>query len=138
MFTVLMPIDGSEARGAAQADAVVALPHAADDVQVTLLHVFDDEDRADTTTPKQLNGGRMANSRLTEAGISIEEMSRAGDPATQILAAAAELDPDYIVLGGRKRSPLGSLLFGSVTQAVVLDADRPVTITGGAKEETAG
>ena len=133
-----MPIDGSETHGVAQADAVVALPHAADEVRVTLLHVFDEEERAKTTKPAQLDGGRAANDRLREARIAVEQVSRFGDPATEILAAAADLDPDYIVLGGRKRSPLGSLLFGSVSQAVVLDADRPVTITGGAAEGTAG
>jgi nucleotide-binding universal stress UspA family protein len=133
MFTVLMPVDGSESRGTAQADAVVRLPHAADDVRVVLLYVFEDRTEAGRTSPKQIEGGRAAHGRLRGAGVSIDELSRVGDPATEILAAAAETDANYIVLGGRKRSPLGSLLFGSVTQAVVLDADRPVAITGGAK-----
>lgn len=138
MFTVLLPIDGNEEHGAAQADAVAVLPNAVETVEVTLLYVFDDEDRAEVTAPKQINGGRAAHNRLMDAGVSVEEMSRVGDPAAEILAAAAEVDADYIVLGGRKRSPLGSLLFGSVSQAVILDADRPVTITGGKAERQSG
>ncbi|SFR42840.1 universal stress protein [Halogeometricum limi] len=132
MFEVLMPIDGNEERGYAQAEAVAALPAAAE-ITVTLLHVFSDRDRAETTNPRQINGGRAAYERLTEAEIGVEELVRVGDPATEILAAAKELNVDAVVLGGRKRSPLGSLLFGSVTQEVVLDADRPVTITGGVR-----
>ena len=133
MYQVLIPVDGSASRGGAQAETVIALPNAADNVQGTLLHVFDDEDRAETTSPQQLSGGREAANRLRDAGVTVEQLSRVGDPAAEILATADEIDADLIVLGGRKRSPLGSLLFGSVTQAVILDAERPVTITGGEK-----
>jgi nucleotide-binding universal stress UspA family protein len=34
------------------------------------------------------------------------------------------------VMGGRKQSPTSKLLFGSVTQNVILQTDRPVTVTG--------
>jgi nucleotide-binding universal stress UspA family protein len=133
MYDVLMPIDSSESRGTAQAGAVGELPCAAEEIRVTLLHVFADEDREEKTVPKQIRGGSAARSRLEEAEVEIREVSRVGDPATEILATAQEEEIDHIVLGGRKRSPLGSLLFGSVSQAVVLDAERPVTITGGAE-----
>lgn len=131
-----MPVDGSESRGNAQAKAVAALPHASGDIRVTLLHVFDDEETAETTTPRQLHGGRAAYSGLREAGVSVDQLSLIGDPAAEILGAADDIAADSIVLGGRKRSPLGSLLFGSVTQEVVLDADRPVTVTGGERESS--
>lgn len=49
-----------------------------------------------------------------------------GDPADQILALADSIDARFVVLGGRKRSPTGKALFGSVTQSVILSADRPV------------
>jgi len=133
MYEILMPIDSSEARGKKQAETVAELPGAAEELQVTLMYVFDDEDREETTSPNQIRGGKAAETRLEEAGVVVREESRVGDPATEILAVADELDVDHLVLGGRKRSPLGSLLFGSVTQAVVLDSERPVTITGGEK-----
>lgn len=51
--------------------------------------------------------------------------------ADTILDYAQRVDARYIVLGGRKRSPVGKAVFGSVTQAVILNADRPVvTIQG--------
>lgn len=130
MFRVLMPIDGNESRGAAQADAVRAMPNASEGIEVTLLHVFDDGDQADTTSPRQIPGGREAYDRLTDASIRVEQESRNGDPAAEILAAAEEINADHIVLGGRKRSPARSALFGSVSMEVMRNANRPVTITG--------
>ena len=49
-----------------------------------------------------------------------------GEPVEEILAAANEHDARYLVIGGRKRSPVGKAIFGSVTQSVLLNADRPV------------
>lgn len=147
MYRVLMPIDSSESRGTAQAEAVVAMPAAAEKIEVTLLYVFDEDvsmseasltrseqgQREDDTSPEQILGGRAAGNVLEETGVAVELLSRFGDPATEIIAAAEETDADCIVLGGRKRSPGQSLVFGSVSQAVLLGADRPVTITGGEK-----
>lgn len=133
MYSVLMPVDSSEARGAAQAKAVEALPSASEEVLVTLLYAFEDDDREGETAPRQIPGGSVAYDRLQEAGIPVEQVSRVGDPAAEILDVAEEIDADHVVLGGRKRSPARSLLFGSVTQAVLLDADRPVSVTGGEK-----
>ncbi len=48
------------------------------------------------------------------------------DPAEQILDAAAEAGAELIVLGTRKRTPVGKFLLGSTVQRVILDADCPV------------
>lgn len=134
MYRVLLPLDISEARTAAQVDAVSSLPSEPESVEVTLLHVFDDRETAETTSVRQLPAGSMAEERLRSSRIAVDTMTRHGDPATQIIEAAEEVEADMIVLGGRKRSPLGSLLFGSVSQAVTLDSTRPVLVTGEAKE----
>jgi len=133
MYTVLMPVDGDEKRTVAQAQMIVELPHAAETVDVILVHVFEDLEQAETTDPSQVGASKQAKTTLTEAGIEVEEESRQGNVATEIVAVADEADADLIVLGGRKRSPLGSALFGSVSQDVMLEAERPVAITGEVK-----
>jgi nucleotide-binding universal stress UspA family protein len=130
MYHVLVPIDTDEDRAVAQARAVQNLPGARGDIAVTLLHVIKDAEGPVSTTPDQTPAGRAALETLREAGIGADQMSRGGDPAEEIVQIAREIEADAVVLGGRKRSPLGSLLFGSVTQAVILDADRPVMVTG--------
>jgi nucleotide-binding universal stress UspA family protein len=51
---------------------------------------------------------------------------RVGNPAKEILDEAERLDARYIIVGGRKRTPIGKAVFGSITQSVLLNADRPV------------
>lgn len=50
----------------------------------------------------------------------------AGSRDQSILDAANDVDARYLVIGGRKRSPTGKALFGSITQTVLLEADLPV------------
>jgi nucleotide-binding universal stress UspA family protein len=138
MYRVLVPVDTDEDRAVAQARAVQNLPGGRGDVAVTLLHVIEDADGPVSTTPDQVPSGRAALETLREAGIGADQVARGGDPAEEILQVAREVDADAVVLGGRKRSPLGSLLFGSVTQAVILDADRPVMVTGDTVPPVAG
>lgn len=55
-----------------------------------------------------------------------EVVALVGDEATSIVQYAEECDARYVVMGGRRRSPLGKVMFGSVTQSVLLNIDRPV------------
>ena len=48
------------------------------------------------------------------------------DPAEELLNAAEERGADFIVIGLRRRSPVGKLLLGSNAQRVLLDAACPV------------
>jgi nucleotide-binding universal stress UspA family protein len=56
----------------------------------------------------------------------VHHEGRVGDVVEEILAAANKHDARYIVIGGRKRTPAGKALFGSATQSILLNADRPV------------
>jgi len=55
-----------------------------------------------------------------------EPVGLAGDPAEAVLEHSREVDADYIVVSGRKRSAVGQAVFGSFTQQLLLEADRPV------------
>lgn len=53
-------------------------------------------------------------------------VGRIGDPATEVVAYAEEQDARYILVSPQQRSQTGKILFGSVAQSVLLNADRPV------------
>lgn len=52
-----------------------------------------------------------------------------GDPATSIIEYADDHDARYVVVGGRKRSPAGKAVFGSVSHDVIMNARSPTVIT---------
>lgn len=56
----------------------------------------------------------------------VETVGRVGDPVEEVHAVADDLEASYVVIGGRKRSPTGKAIFGSRTQSILLNADRPV------------
>ena len=51
---------------------------------------------------------------------------RVGKPEDQVRSTAEEVDARYVVIGGRNQSPVGKAMFGSTTQSILLDSDRPV------------
>ena len=50
------------------------------------------------------------------------------DPPVAILDEAERLAASLVVIGSRKRSPVGKFLLGSTTQRVLLDAHAPVLV----------
>lgn len=140
MYRVLMPVDSNEDRAVTQAEFIASLPED-DDIEVTLLYVFGDETVPEEwqryKTAERIGSVRRARERLEDAGITVNVLDESGEAATDIIEEADALDVDLIVLGGRKRSPAGKVLFGSVTQRVLLNTDRPVVVTGTRPESPA-
>ncbi|WP_139977816.1 universal stress protein [Nocardioides litoris] len=77
-----------------------------------------------TATPDELAD---LQARVAAAGVpaTVEQVCDP-DAAGTVLARAAELDASLIVIGVRKRSPVGKLLLGSVSQSVILESEVPV------------
>ncbi len=65
----------------------------------------------------------------SELDSGYEAVGLVGDPADRIVDYASEQDARYIVVAGQKRSPTGKVIFGSVTQSILLTADCPVVST---------
>ena len=153
MYRILLPVGADVSRAQAQAEAVLDLPNAEADVFVDVLYVHEDVDVADA---EWVAGGfsetyeeEMAEIRdrqrlptavetvgdaLEDGGVEFAIHEATGEPANVILSTADERDSDAIVIGVRDRTPVGKVLFGSVTQAVVLGSDRPVTVVPAAED----
>ena len=58
--------------------------------------------------------------------VPYETIGRIGKAAEEINKYADKQDARYVVTGGRKRSPTGKALFGSVSQRILLNSPRPV------------
>lgn len=63
-------------------------------------------------------------SQLDASGVPYEIATPANDldPGEELVATAERVDADFIVIGLRRRSPVGKLLLGSNAQRVLLDA----------------
>ena len=133
MYQVLVPVGDSIDRGLSQAEFVAGLPQAGAEVRATLTHVLqtDGSDLPEPmATPSRVRSVRVVRDHLQEAGIHTDIEEAEVPPAAGIRALVEEVDADLIVMGGRKRSPTGKVLFGSVTQSVLLNTDRAVAVTG--------
>lgn len=131
MYHVVIGIDDDADRALACVRAVSDLPGDASEKEVTLIHSFTNNPSGASAT--QIHSVREASEFLEERGIDYDVNESSGDPAEVIIEFAEEEDADLIVTAGRKRSPAGKALFGSVTQTVILNSDRPVMVTGETK-----
>jgi nucleotide-binding universal stress UspA family protein len=115
---------------AGPADATVVITHvfARDgfDERVDALH-FDRENVSADDVAARYAPVRELAAALDEAGVDYEIRGALGDYAEKVVAAAEEHDTDMVLVGGRKRSPTGKAVFGSVAQEVMLSAPCPVT-----------
>ncbi len=132
MYTVLVPVDEDEARAVAQADYVARLADDGDPVQATVLHVVPAIEHSPDyeVTFGDVGAAVRAADRLEAAGVSVTRRVDVGFVDETVVDAAAELDADEVVVGGRKRSSVSKAVLGSTAQDVLLSVDRPITVTG--------
>ena len=71
---------------------------------------------------------KEVNDELDKAGVEheVRQLVRGMDPAEDLVNVAAEVGAEFIVIGLRRRSPVGKLILGSNAQRVLLDAPCPV------------
>lgn len=132
MYKILVAIDDKDEHVAAQMDAIEDMVAVSDETVVYLIHVFTDNQSG--ASIHQIEGVRDAKQRLESLGLEVRLVETSGDPAEEIRKYAEEYDVNQICVGGRKRSPTGKALFGSVTQDVILGTAKPVLVCGVKKE----
>ena len=94
-------------------------------------HALDDERRA-----RLAEIAERGAAELSRAGLSATVELRDGDPADQLIRAAAAVGADLIVVGSRGLSTLPRLLLGSVARKVLLHAPQSVLVVREARERT--
>jgi nucleotide-binding universal stress UspA family protein len=120
----------------------VALREAARQAQLrstnlAVIHVVESVD-LDVTDAHRAGLGDQIEKALTENGMSEVPWDLQLTPGNNqdiaeiVLGFATQVHADILVIGARRRSPVGKLLLGSVTQTIILDADIPVIVV---KEE---
>ncbi len=67
-------------------------------------------------------------SQLTGAGVEheVRQLVRGMDPADDLIQVAKDVGADFIVIGLRRRTPVGKLILGSNAQRILLYAPCPV------------
>lgn len=126
MYSIVVGIDESEERATAQARELLEMPTDPADVQITVVHAFQENPAGASVA--QVGSVRRFVDLLEAEGFAVELQEAGADPAPAITALADEVDADLLVLAGRKRTPTGKVLFGSVTQAVILETNRAVLV----------
>jgi nucleotide-binding universal stress UspA family protein len=75
--------------------------------------------------------------RLGEAGVQVEvrQLVRGKEPAEDLVETAESSHADLIVIGLRRRTPVGKLILGSNAQRILLDATCPVLAVKATSED---
>lgn len=84
---------------------------------------FDSDDAIESESQLQ-----EVKSELAGHGVEhdVRQLVRGMDPAEDLVNVASEVGAEMIVIGLRRRSPVGKLILGSNAQRVLLDAPCPV------------
>lgn len=135
VYDALLAVDDDGEQASLIAESVLGLPGDPEEISALVLNVLEsdsDEEGEASDTPDLSEAESVPASvtdvvdRLEDAGVTVGTRRERGDPATEILSVAQEIDADGIVLSGRHRTPTGKALFGNTTQSVLLQAERPV------------
>lgn len=94
------------------------------------LLVLASERAPDPRKARGVTDHRPLQERLEETGLAFElrTVPKRDDPADDILDAVEHDDVDLVVLGIRKRTPIGKILLGSTSQRVAIESPVPVVM----------
>lgn len=70
----------------------------------------------------------IVQTKLSKLGLEheVRQLIRGNEPAEDLISVAEEENAEFIVIGLRRRTPVGKLILGSNAQRILLDATCPV------------
>ena len=80
---------------------------------------FDDESTQAAEAELQRVADELGGNGLE---LEVRQLVRGNEPAEDLISVANETDADLIVIGLRRRTPVGKLILGSNAQRILLDA----------------
>ena len=93
---------------------------------IVLINISRGEPRVDADFARG-RGVQEVTERLRESGVSFEVRQTVGENISEaVLFEAEQAAATTLVLGIRRRSPVGKILMGSVAQSILLDSPIPV------------
>jgi nucleotide-binding universal stress UspA family protein len=138
-MVIVAAVDRSDRASAVVREAATLAGHVGTDLHV--VHVLDQTTFIELERTTVSESGRpvgMDEVRSTAATIAaeaaegiteeFEAVGLVGNVAGQLVDYADRNDAHYLVIAGRKRSPVEKLLLGSIAQKVLLNATRPVVM----------
>lgn len=102
--------------------------------ELAVLHVTDSALDADTTEAYRLGVADAIERALgtdSPVGWQLHLRTAAADVGEQVVDLVDEVGADLLVIGARRRSPVGKALLGSVTQTIILQVNVPVLVVKG-------
>ena len=84
---------------------------------------YDDDTSARTSDDMDALEAKLRASGLT---FQVRQLVRGFEPAEDLIGVAEDSGADLIVIGLRRRTPVGKLILGSNAQRILLDAPCPV------------
>jgi nucleotide-binding universal stress UspA family protein len=87
-----------------------------------------DEDSIRAEMVAEIQGSMQALAERHFSGLPVHLRIREGDVATEIVATAAEMGADYLVVGTEGRGSLMQLIVGSTSHSVLTRAPCPVLV----------
>jgi nucleotide-binding universal stress UspA family protein len=140
--TVMLAVGSRDAERTGRLAGLVADIAGPTGADVVLLHAFTQEEFDEDVesldyefsgspgaddVARRLSVVRDVVAELRAADVGVRVRGEIGDHAESVVEAAGSTGADLLVIGGRRRSPTGKVVFGSTAQEVLLQAPCPVT-----------
>lgn len=142
--SVLLAVGGDDEDRVGEFATVLETLCGSGDLDINLLHVYSEEDiekiesmyDIDSRESRHLGAAaehntavRKLEAELSDRGYDPVVYGGVGEAGEEIVSLAGEIGVDFVIVGGKSRSPVGKAVFGSTSQEVLINAPCPVIYT---------